>query len=403
MVGSSPELHPHGASTACRKDGVCKRGCQGQLVYPASQPDSVCHRIEVSRATNNCDTLFMSASRPRSSPTSFWYYLGAVYALYLVFVFGGVGAQLSPHWLLSLSLLPLVILLDIVALPALIFAWLWRDRPALALSGSIIIVAVGIVAGIFGLSPLAVDAPFRSLMSGQTIVLVGVSVLMVGYEARVLWEVVRLRRQANFDVAISRQTTARPGDLWIVRRWKKALAVELRFWTYGLVRTPPDLTEFSGERHFSYGAQSANANTWIAWAVINLLPLPILHLLMDKISPGAAYIGTVLTLLSALWCLAEARASKARPVSLDEKSLHLRYGLTVGRTIELSDIRVARSLGWEDFDAHGVTRHAGLGGANLRLELRGGEAIHLGLDDPHGFLDELACQKKVSETIADRG
>lgn len=336
----------------------------------------------------------MSTSRPCSSPTFFWYYLGAVYALYLVVIFGGVGGHLSPHWLASLSLLPFVVLLDIVALPALIFAWLWRDRPALALSGSIIIVAVGILAGIFGLGPMAVDTQFRSLISGQTIVLAGVSVLLVGYETRVLWEVVRLRRQANFDVAISRRTTAGPGDLWIVRRWKKALAVELRFWTYGLLRKPPALTEFAGDRHFSYGAQSANANTWIAWAVINLLPLPILHLLMDKISPGAAYIGTVLTLLSALWCLAEARASKARPVSLDAKSLHLRYGLTVERAIELSEIEAARSLGWEDFDARDVTRHAGLGGANLRLELRGGEAIHLGLDDPHGFLDELACQKK---------
>ncbi len=339
----------------------------------------------------------MSASRSSSSPTFFWYYLGAVYTLYLVFIFGGVGGQHPPHWLVSLSLLPFVILLDIVALPALIFAWLWRDRPALALGGSIIIVAVGILAGILGLSPMAVDAPFRSLISGQTIVLVGLAVLMVGYEARVLWEVVRLRRRVNFDVAISRQTMARPGDLWIVRRWKKALAVELRFWTYGLVRKPPALTEFPGDRHFSYGEQSANANTWIAWAVINLLPLPILHLLMDKISPGAACIGTALTLLSALWCLAEARASRSRPVSLDAKSLHLRYGLTVGRTIELSDIEAARSLGWEDFDAHGVTRHAGLGGANLRLELRGGEAIHLGLDDPRGFLDVLAGQKKNSQ------
>ena len=232
------------------------------------------------------------------------------------------------------------------------------------------------------------------MISSKTIVLVGLSVLMVGYETRVLWEVVRLRRRANFDVAISRQTTVKPGGLWIVRRWKKALAVELRFWTYGLVRKPPALTEFMGDRHFSYGAQSANASTWIAWAVINLLPLPILHLLMDKISPGVAYLGSVITLLSALWCLAEARAARSRPVSLDAKSLYLRYGLTVGRTIELSEIQVARSLGWEDFDAHGVTRYAGLGGANLRLELRGGEVIHLGLDDAHGFLDELACQKE---------
>lgn len=217
---------------------------------------------------------------------------------------------------------------------------------------------------------------------------------MVGYEARVLWEVVRLRRRANFDVAIARQTTARPGDPWIVRRWKKALAVELRLWTYGLVRKHPAVAGFPGDRHFSYGEQSANANTWIGWAVINLLPLPIIHLMVDKVSPAAAYLGTLTTLLSALWCLAEARAARSRPVSLDTKSLYLRYGLTVGRTIALSNIQAARSLSWEDFDARGMTRHAGLGAPNIRLELRDGEVMHLGLDDPRGFLDEIARQQQ---------
>jgi hypothetical protein len=354
----------------------------------------VCCRIEVSHASSKWDNSAMSTSRARISPTVFWYYIGAVYALYAVFILGGVGGLLSPYWPASFSLLALPISLDIVVLPALIFAWLWRDRLAVALSGSIVIVMVGILAAVFGLGPMAVDAEFRSLVSTKTIVIVGLSFLLAGYEVRVLWEVVRLRRRTNFDVAISRQTIVRAGDLWIVRRWKRALAVELRFWTYGLVRQPPALTAFPGDRHFSYGAQSANSSTWIAWAIINLLPLPILHLLMDKISPGAAYVGSLTTLLSALWCLAESRAARSRPVSLDATSLYLRYGLTVGRTIELAEIQAARSLSWEDFNARGVTRYAGLGGANLRLELRGGEAVHLGLDDPHGFLDELACRKE---------
>lgn len=361
-------------------------------VASASEPDFVGYCVEVSCAPDKCDNFTMTNFRRWISPTSFWYYFGVVYALYAVFVLGGIKGPLSPYWPVSLSL-PAFILLDMVALPALIFAWLWRDRPPVALVGAIIIVAVGVLAGIFGLGPMAVSAGFGSLVPGKAIVVIGLPVVMAGYEARVLWEVVRLRRRTNFDVAISRQTTVRPGDLWIVRRWKKAMAVELRFWMYGLVRKPPALNEFPGDRHFSYGAQSANANTWIAWAIINLLPLPILHFAMYEMSPGAADIGSLLTVLSALWCLAEARASKSRPVSLDAKSLHLRYGLKVGRTIELADIQAARSLGWEDFDARGVTRYAGLGGANLRLELRGDEVIHLGLDDPRGFLDELAQKR----------
>ena len=339
----------------------------------------------------------MPTSRFSISPTYFWYYLGAVYALYVVFILGRVGELLSPYLPVSLPL-PAFILLDLVALPALIFAWLWRDRPPVALVGAIVIVTVGILAGLLGLGPTVVDAEFRSLVPGKAIVMIGLSVLMAGYEARVLWEVVSLRRRTNFDVVISRQTAVAPGDSWVVRRWKKALAVELRFWTYGLVRKAPALTEFPGDRHFCYGSQSANASTWIAWAVINLLPLPILHLLMDKISPSVAYVGTVTTLLSALWCFAEARASRSRPVSLDSKSLHLRYGLSVGRTIELSDIQVARSLSWKDLDTRGVTRYAGFGGVNLRLELRGGEVIHLGLDDPRGFLDEMTCLKATLYT-----
>lgn len=339
----------------------------------------------------------MPTSRPRVSPTPFWYYLGAVYALYGAYLLGRVGGLLSPYLPASLPL-PALILLDLVALPALIFAWLWRDRPPVALVGAVVIVTVGMLAGFWGLGPTAVDAAFHSLLPGKAIVMIGSSVLMAGYEARVLWEVVSLRRRTNFDVVISRKTAVGPGDSWVVRRWKKALAAELRLWTYGLVRKAPALSEFPGDRHFSYGSQSANASTWMAWAVINLLPLPILHLLMDKISPGVAYVSSIMTLFSALWCLAEARASRFRPVSLDSKSLHLRYGLSVERTIELSGIQVARSLSWKDLDARDVTRYAGFGGVNLRLELRGGEVIHLGLDDPRGFLDEMTRLKATLRT-----
>lgn len=337
----------------------------------------------------------MEATRRSISPTYFWYYLGAVYALYGVFILGGMGKLLSPCWHASLALFPFLILLDICALPALIFAWSRRSRPQVALGGSIIIVMAGILAGVLGLGPMAVDADFRSLVSGQVIALFGLSVLTAGYEVRVLWEVLRLRRRTNFDVAISRQTSVTPDELWVARRWKKALAVELRFWMYGLARRPPTRTEFPGDYHFSYGDQSANSSTWIAWAVINLLPLPILHLLMDKLDPSVAYVSSGATLLSAIWCLAEARAAKSRPVSLDAKLLYLRYGLRVERTMEVADIQTARRLSVEDFDARGVTRYVGLGGANLRLELRSGEIIQLGLDDPQRFLEALARQKEL--------
>ena len=115
--------------------------------------------------------------------------------------------------------------------------------------------------------------------------------------------------------------------------------------------------------------------------------------------PSVACLDTLIALLSALWSLAEARASRSRPVPLDARALHLPYGLAVGRTIELSDVHAARLPTWEDFGARSITRYAGLGGANMR----GGLIIHLGLDDLQGFPDELSCQqeKRSKQTVSE--
>lgn len=124
--------------------------------------------------------------------------MGAVYARLGDFILGALGGLLCGYWPASLSTLAFVIMLDLAEVPALIFARLWRGRPSVPQRGAGIMVMMAIVAGVFGLGPTAVEAEFRSLISAQAIRIIGLSVLLVGYEARAYWSVVCLRRLPPF-------------------------------------------------------------------------------------------------------------------------------------------------------------------------------------------------------------
>ena len=228
------------------------------------------------------------------------------------------------------------------------------------------------------------------LPSAQSLAVVGLAALVVGYETRVMVGVFGLWRQCNFDVAISELTRDRAGQSSASKLLNRTLGVELRFWAYGLIRRQPQLSLFQGSQHFGYALQSGNASSWTAWAAINAFPAPLIHILLHQTSPVLAAIMTLTTLLSSLWCLAEARAARWRPVSLDASQLYLRYGLTVDRTIPKSMIRSSRKTDWKDLDERDITRHSGCGGANVRLELESGEIIQLGLDDPTEFVAALS-------------
>lgn len=88
---------------------------------------------------------------------------------------------------------------------------------------------------------------------------------------------------------------------------------------------------------------------------------------------------------------AEYRATLARPVSLSEDTLILRYGTRTDRKIALSEIRSARILSLKDKPIK-ATRYQGCGAANVEIVLDG-EVIHIGLDAPGCFVTALALNQ----------
>jgi hypothetical protein len=332
----------------------------------------------------------MASPRSNTTPRLFWIHLGGVQLLFALFMLAG-GARLAPaQWPDAFSLVGVVTLVDVIAGPALVFAWLERRRPKVALPGAAAVAVAGLWSARTWLGGEAFAAALHALPPVETLAIAVALLACLAYELRVMVLLADAWRSANPDVAIARLTAPGPRDTALERAVKRGQAIELRFWAYATRRRPPAVDAFAGTHHFAYARQSGNAATWIGWAVVNALPTPILHLLLHQASPALAVVTTVATLLGSLWCLAEARAAHHRPVSLDARSLYLRYGLVVDRTIARELVASARALDWKDRDAREVTHHAGCGGANVRLELRTGEVIHLGLDEPGRFLAALA-------------
>lgn len=134
----------------------------------------------------------------------------------------------------------------------------------------------------------------------------------------------------------------------------------------------------------------------LGMCIANLAPTPILHFVIAQFSQSFAWISTILVLITSVFMWAEYRATLARPVSLSDDTLYLRYGTLTDRKIALSDILSARALSWKDKSrmcdtankSMKATRYQGCGAANVELVLER-EIMQLGLDEPEQFLSAL--------------
>ncbi len=125
--------------------------------------------------------------------------------------------------------------------------------------------------------------------------------------------------------------------------------------------------------------------------IANLLPTPVLHIIIAQFSTTWAWITTAVVLLTSCFMWAEYRATLARPISLSRDLLYLRYGTLTNRVITRRDIRSMRALSWRD-QASKATRYQGCGAVNVEIILSDGEAIHIGLDEPGRFIAEISAQ-----------
>lgn len=205
------------------------------------------------------------------------------------------------------------------------------------------------------------------------------------YELRVLVLITMVRRTANpeAEFAFSSDRKTPLGRLFAgLSSWEK------RFWLYALMIKVPAREAFEGVNHFGSGKQNGNASAWLGWAIVNLVPTPIIHILLHQKSPLAAGLSTLACLMSSLWLWAEYRAATVRPISLDMKFLYLRYGLTTNCKIDRGSILSVKAVTYLD-SLHGVRRYAGFGSPNVLLKLKSGEELAIGVDEPTQFIKSL--------------
>ena len=112
-----------------------------------------------------------------------------------------------------------------------------------------------------------------------------------------------------------------------VRAVSEAIAFEMAVVYFSLFswRRRPDVT--SAARVFTYHRTSGYGALGFAFLIVTLAEAIPVHLLVNRWSPRAAWLLTSLAAYGLLWFLADYRATRLRPILLDEETLCLRTGL----------------------------------------------------------------------------
>ncbi|MET0331398.1 MAG: hypothetical protein ABW154_08200 [Dyella sp.] len=259
-------------------------------------------------------------------------------------------------------------------------------------------VSIGIVGALPWASFLSLNELqliFPGLKSkGQLLAFVLIFLVLL-YELRVISIAILAGRSQRPEVGL---ISSREGEKGIRKILKFASSWERRFWLYALMTEVPSQDSFDGIFHFGTGKQNGNASAWLGWAIVNLVPTPIFHVLFHQKSPVAASLTTFACLMGSLWLWAEYRAATIRPISIDDQFFYLRYGLSTDRRIDRDSILEVKSKSYQDMD-RGLTRYAGCGSPNVVVTLNSGEEIAIGVDSPGLLIEKLRPQESVVNKI----
>ncbi len=336
--------------------------------------------------------------------------LGFAFAVYL---FSWLMLRSPPDWLRAADGLPQwPIAFDLLLTVPAVYWWLHRrDRRrawlgAFALAGCGIWVATQLLPDTSG--------PIWSGLRLARTVGIGIVVLIeVGIVVGMLRFVAVLARDGNPDYALRDGLRHRLGTTLAAR----IMAFDLRMWLHVFAGSRRRWT-YAGDTHFRYDRKDGNAGNQQAFLILMLIDLPVGHtMLMLFASTTAAWVLTVLTLLSLALMFAHYRATLRCPISLSRDALYLRYGLAVAEAaVPLTAIAQAQALSNRDGvgrRAPGLLRLCDAGEPNLRLVLhepvtiagwfgieRRIDTIALGLDQPREFLAELNARLAAREPAA---
>ncbi|MFC0166669.1 hypothetical protein ACFFKC_01110 [Pseudoduganella danionis] len=283
-------------------------------------------------------------------------------------------------------------LVDVTFTLPLLYYFLFRPSRKKMLTAWLAIASFGMLAGRL-LNPAQEQAfghytiLLIALEIGLELALVGVLI----YQCRQL-----LKQSHSADDAFATIFTNKPMEL------------EARIWYYGMLMRHGERLHFRGEQHFRYDQNQGNASNQLAWIMLILFETPISHLFLH-LWLGTGWLLWTLDLLN-LWGLlaliAEYRATRWRPISLDAKALIIRNGVLAGdRNIPYPLIEAVSRCGDEVRHQAGVLIFRQGGQLNVKIQLstatqlpnlmgrkRPVHTIYLSMDQPAAFVDALRAR-----------
>lgn len=119
---------------------------------------------------------------------------------------------------------------------------------------------------------------------------------------------------------------------------------------FAIVAWRRPVPEYDGARIFAYGSRAGGIH--FALIMVSVVEVVAVHLLVSGWSHVVAWVLTALALYGLLWILADLRATRLRPTTLDDKALVIRTGLRWTLVIPRGRIVGARRGDWRSpFDA----------------------------------------------------
>jgi len=223
---------------------------------------------------------------------------------------------------------------------------------------------------------------------------VGLELLLVGVLIQQCRQ--QLQHHADADDAMARIFTSKP------------MLFEARIWYYALFLRDGNRLRFRGEQHFRYDQNHGNASNQFAWIMVMLFEMPISHFLLHLWLGNSWQAWTIdlLNLWGLLYFLAEYRATRWRPISLDHDALLIRTGvLAPDRMVPLPMIASVSRCEDGIRRQRGVIRCRQSGSLNVRITLQADSQlpdmfgrnrpvsdIYLSLDTPAVFVDTLRAR-----------
>ncbi len=325
-----------------------------------------------------------------------------------IYAFSWQMLRQPPDWLSSGGGLPQwPVTFDLLLTVPAVYWWLHRRDRRRAALGALALAGTGIwVASV--ILPDASGPAWSALRLLRNLGLALVVVLEVGIVISMLRLVVRLAHDRNPDYALREGVHQRFGTTLAAR----VVAFDMRMWLH-VFAGARRAWHYAGDTHFSYHRKDGNASNQQAFLILMLIDLPIAHTILTVFAGAtAAWIVTLLTVLSLALMFGHYRATLRCPVSLDADILYLRYGLAVAEAA-VPFAAIAQATACRDDlqrRAPGVLRLNDAGTPNVRIRLhepvvvaswfgieRRVDTIGLGIDQPREFLAELNARLAARE------